>query len=1302
MKYIRIITHLIVLASLHNCLYGFTMPYDIGHRIIRQSDGLSDNKIQSLMRDTLGTLWVGTAKGLNRIYEGRITDYNHDSRLCNKSITFIRRDSRNNIWLSVQGEGLFKYDYSTDSFHEMKINGENLRPEWLSESDGCVWFCSISGITKFDHDSGSYEMHIPRDWKECRYNGFCMDSDSTALVSSLNGCIYRLNLSTRQKKAIHNFNEEIHVKDIFHDSQDRTWVSIHGKGLFCLSSDGLETSFPHGTSFFRNSIILDIQERYGILYIATDGEGIFCMDLNTKEIRNIKSIYNSPFPEELNTVSTIYFHDDDMLLGTIRHGIIFQGKRKVRNFKDDDFGSRVENGPNRSVVACMSEDSDGKIWIGCDGGGLFHYDPLTCQIRSIEAFKREKVVAIQTIDERHLLVSLYSKGIYNYDILTGNKAKILIEDRNTDKRILGQDIIIGLERVSENEILVLAKSVYVYDKQKGIIKDSGIRITGTTNLNIVHRDQSYTWLHSSYELFRVDNKTKENELLLYDRTGSIKCIKMIDGQMFIISSYSLSKINQDSWTIEDFPFHYNGKLMPVIETDRMGNLYVATKRDIFCIRNNDPQDYTRYDHEVGNNDFLHGASLTSSKGIIYFGGNSGLCQINPGLPDKTSSPKSIHFLKITVNGNNIPCDAEKLDAIRIPWNYESIFIDISSEGDDVLMSNKFRHTINEYGKSSVIYSDSHLSLPVMAPGKYKISIAFLDESDNWIESDTVLHLTITPPWWKNFALLWGILLAIAMVIFSCIYLYHKYNRVKATKIYRKRKEQLAENKMEFITNVSHELKTPLTLIYNPLKRILEGNEIEETLRKDLSNILGQSKYMTHLINMVLDSRKLEEGFGTLHIGTYNLKSWIEGVCGEFASEFENKSIRLTCDTSQACDNLNFDESKFHIILSNLLMNAWKYSEPGTTVSVVTSKTDGRIRISVVDEGIGISPEDTEKIFNRFTQGKRAAKGFGLGLAYTKLLVETHPGGQIGAYPNIDKGSTFWFEIPESLPCQMDTLPAETETTLHSSELFEASEVNTDTDFEISLCTALIVEDETDLQDFLRKELSGHFKEIYTASDGVEALTITRHKRPDIIISDVMMPNKNGYELCADIKKDIHISHIPIILLTALNDGESRKAGYKSGADIYLTKPFETSVLIAASRNVLKNRSIIKERYKNISDNVSAVESTFSDTDEKFLTRLDRFIEENLSNDSLNAQMCIEHSYMGRATFYKKIKELTGLGIMEYVTRKRMSTAALLLTKTRLHISEIARKTGYPDNQYFSKVFKQHFGVSPREYRNQTV
>ena len=1300
MRCIKTISLFIWFVALHISLSSFAIAENVSHRIIGQGEGLADNKIQSLMRDTLGTLWVGTAKGLNRIYEGKITDYNHDPRLCNKPITFITRGSNNNIWISVQEEGLFRYDYLTDTFQEMKIHDESIRPEWYSESSDCMWFCSKEGISRFHYGTGLYEMYIPRDWKESRYNGFCMNSDSTALVSSLDGYIYQLNLKSGQRTTIYNFNEEIHVNAIHHDSHNMTWFSIHGKGLFCFSSNGLEYDFPQGKSFYKNNIILDIQERDEILYIATDGAGIFCMDLRTHQVQNIEKIYNSSFPEEINSVSIIYFHNDNILLGTIRHGVIFQRYSNVRNFKDEDFGSRFENGPNRSVVACMSEDADGNIWIGCDGGGLFKFNPNAGQLCSIEGFQREKVVAVEVIDENHLLVSLYNKGIYKYDIQKGKKVKILIEDKNTDEQILGQDIIIGLKRYSENEIYVLAKSVYVYNQTKDIITDSGIGITGTSNLNIVKIDASYTWLHSSYELFRVNNRTKEAELFLYDNKGAIKCIKMIGSQLFMLSSYSLSTINPDSRLPEELPFHYNGQLLPVLESDNVGNLFVATKNDIFCIRNADPEDYIRYysENELGKNDFLQCVSLNSSSGIIYFGGNSGLCQINPYKTAEAPKPKPIHVLRLNVNGKNVSHDIKNLNEINIPWNYETIFIDISSEGDNVLMRNQFRYTIYEQSKSTVIYSDSHLSLPAMAPGKYKISIAYLDESDNWVDNGTILEFTITPPWWKNFTLLWGILVIIALLTFTCVYLYHKDKRVKAAKLYKKRKEQLAANKLEFITNVSHELKTPLTLIYNPLKRILARHEINDNLRKELNNILGQSKYMTHLINMVIDSRKLEEGFGTLNIGTYELDLWIENVCSEFISEFENKSIKLNWDTSSAPDTLNFDAGKFQIILSNLLMNAWKYSESGTTVSVIASEKDGRTRISVIDEGVGIAAEDTEKLFMRFTQGKRATKGFGLGLAYTKLLVETHPDGKIGAYPNSEKGSTFWFEIPASLPCQSEGTPIETEI-LQPESTYEAHEKLGENHFDTTSYTALIVEDEITLQAFLRTELSSYFKDIYIASDGAEALVITKSKKPDIIISDVIMPNMNGYELCREIKKDIRISHIPIILLTALDEAENRRSGYKSGADIYLTKPFDTTVLIAASRNVLQNRAIIKERYKNTFDIVSAAESTFSEADEQFLVKLDKFIEANIANEKLNAQMCVEHTCLGRATFYKKIKELTGLGIMAYVTRKRMTIAGEFLRRTQLPVSEIAQQIGYPDNQYFSKVFRQHFGMAPREYRN---
>lgn len=1284
-------------------MVGYTAEAeDIRYKIIGQQSGLSDNKIQSILQDSLGTCWVGTAKGLDRIYEGRVFNYNEDPHLRNRRITFITQDKKNNIWVSAHG--LFLYDYPTDSFKEIKTDDISIRPDWHAETDKGLIFCSNEGIARFNYVTEKMEMLIPRKWNETRYNGFCMASDSVAYVSSIDGVIYEINLHTKVRKEVYRFNEKIYPKSVIADSKGRAWFTIYRKGLFCFSSDGLVKEFLHGSSFFKEGIILDLKEHDGKLWIATDGEGIFIMDPETFKTGRLQDSFCFELPDEFKTISCMDLENDGLCLGTIRHGIIMQSKERVWGLKDDDLGSYRDHGANRSVINCLAEDHRGMIWVGIDGGGLHLYNPETCSLKSIEAFKKEKVGDVEPIDDRHLLVSVYSKGIYRYDTLTGKKTYIPVVDSRTNNTILTQDLIIGLERRSENSILVLAESIYEYDIDKGSIHESGIEIKGTHNLQLVHIDSSYTYVNTRYELFKIDNITYETERLLFTSEGDISCIRMADEELYLIKSYSLYRIDRFSGNIVEIPFHYNGSLMPVMESDKEGNIWLATRDDIICILDRNPENYIKFGRADGVvfNDFLEGVSHLSSSGYIYFGGNSGFCSIDSRNPEACVPPKKIHLLRANVNGRNVKhsfTPKQKNTTINIPWNYESMFLDISAEGDMAFAENRFRYTINESGKKTEVFSDSRLSLPTLSSGRYDINIAYADRSDRWINSGSTITVTVTPPWWKNAAVIWGSFLVMAIIIFSGIWVYHKRASVKATRTYQQRKEKLLENKLKFLTNISHELKTPLTLIYSPLQRLLEKNRFEDEQQKKLSHILSQAKYMNQLINTVLDSRKLEEGFGVLNIASYRLKPWIEGVCNEFRSEFESKSMTLEYEVSPSTDILNFDENKFKIILSNLLMNAWKYSEEGTKVCIRTSSADGMVRISVIDEGTGISEADAAKIFDRFTQSDRAAKGFGLGLAYTKLLVETHPGGRIGAVANQSKGSTFWFEIPEGLPCQSGI------SIRCNEENYQAPPADNtpvmENGFDLSNCTVLVAEDETDLLEFIEQELRPIFKEVYTARNGNEALEMAGSVIPDIIISDVMMPMKNGYELCSEIKNDISISHTPVILLTVLEDGAKRQTGYKVGADIYLTKPFEVSTLTAAIQNTLYNRALVREKFKSTFENVTIQESTFSNADEKFLTDLDGFIDSNISNDRLNAQMIIDHTCMGRATFYKKIKEVTGLGIMEYVTRKRMTKAAELLAKTQLPISEIARESGYSDNQYFSKVFRQHFNMSPSSYRSQS-
>ncbi len=1288
---------LLAIAVCMSCIGTIKGETYTRYRIIGKKDGLSSNKTQDILRDSLGTCWVGTAKGLDRIYEDQVFSYDSDPKICNMNIRFITQDSRRNIWLAAHG--LFIYDYMTDSFNEVKADDSMaIYPNWYGETDKGVWFCSDKGISLYSHDSGKMKMLIPRKWEDTRYNGFCITSDSTSFASTTDGVIYRIDLKTTVREEIYRFPHDIYVKAVLADPHGKVWLAVYGKGLFCFSmEDGrLEKVFPHGGSFFGKSIILDIQHHDGSLYVATDGEGIFKLDPISFKAWRLDSL-----PKELSSVNKLYISDGELWIGTIRHGVALHCSDRIKTLSGEHFGSYKDNGANRSVINSLSEDCTGNIWIGTDGGGLHVYHPKTGELDEIREFKGEKVVAAECINDRQMLISVYSKGLFRYDTKTGRTSYVPIIDNKVNGEILAQDIIVSLKKTPDGRILILARSLYIYDPQSGKVRESDIRLTGTNNLKVIHIDSLFSYAHTHYEVFRIDHRTDKAERIYHTDKGDISCMRMTGDSICMIQSYSLATLDPVTKRSRVIPFHYNGRLLPVMETDDEGNIYLASKEDIIRIRKGNPEDYTKFPVADGVrfNDFIEDVSLSASSGHIYFGGNSGFCMMDSMEAEPDALPQTIHLLRANVNGANVSyrISKEGHPIIDIPWNYESMYFDISTEGDEVFRKNKFRYTINDSDKQTVILSDSRLSLPTLSPGRYDIDIAYADCSDRWTESGCTITVTVTPPWWKNMIIAWGTMLVLALLTFTGIFIYHRMEKVKSARKYQKRKEKLSENKLQFLTNLSHELKTPLTLIYSPLKRLLDNNEFEHDTAKELKGILSQSQYMNQLINMVLDSRKLEEGFGVLNIGQYDLASWIREVCEEFRQEFEYKSIRLDCMTDGGEQTLNFDESKFRIILSNLLMNSWKYSDADTCVTVKVTKEAGMTRIAVIDQGIGIS--DADNIFNRFIQGNRQTKGFGLGLSYTKLLVEAHPGGRIGAYANPDKGSTFWFEIPDDLPCGREKHIEVSEIAAGDDEMIrvEAEEADINT----SSVSLLIAEDERELLNFLKRNLSPLFKEVYTAADGKEALDIAGKKMPDIIISDVMMPQMNGYELCSAIKNNLQISTIPVILLTALSEDRHREQGYKSGADIYLTKPFDIPVLLAAIRNLLHKRSMIKERYGALNDNLSAMEGTFSNADEQFILKLNEFVDGHLSDEHLDAQIIIDHFCMGRASFYKKIKDVTGLGIMEYVTKRRMATAAGLLSKTRLPISEIAVRTGYSNNQYFNKVFRKHFNMSPSSYRNQS-
>lgn len=616
----------------------------------------------------------------------------------------------------------------------------------------------------------------------------------------------------------------------------------------------------------------------------------------------------------------------------------------------------------------------------------------------------------------------------------------------------------------------------------------------------------------------------------------------------------------------------------------------------------------------------------------------------------------------------------------------------------------YRYTITGLNGQNIYSYLPEINLSSLPTGSYHIKAACSTRNGDWTADYDILTLTVLPPWYKSG---WFILSCTLFIFISVILTFILILRNKETKLkwaMKEHEQQVYEEKVRFLINISHELRTPLTLIHAPLKQLMDKLTADNENYPLIQSICKQSERMKNILNTVLNVRKMEVGQSTLHIQSIQLDEWAEQLISDFKPEASVRGITLVYQPEPEIQTLCFDKEKCTTILTNLLINALKYTPDESTISISTrlSEDRTRVRISISDQGPGLKDVDTNNLFVRFYQGNNSRPGTGIGLSYSKILVEQH-GGNIGAYDNKNFGSpgaTFWFELPlNTEPGNITLHPQEyLNTLLAPTQETESIPEQQEENKTAPSHTLLIVDDNKDLTDYLATALKDRFKTIWVAADGEEALRLCRKKRPHIVVSDIQMPHMNGYELCKQIKEDLEISHIPVILLTARNDEESQLYGYKNGADAYITKPFEVSMLYAIVCSQLHNRERMRTRYTDIGPLPPPEEGTFSSADEEFLNRLNQIITEHLDNEQLGIPFICNKIGISRASLYNKLKALTDMGANDYITKIRMERAIWLILHTELSVNDIADKTGFSTARYFSTVFKQHTGCSPTQYR----
>lgn len=1278
---------------------------DYYFRQISLEQGLSQSRVQCIYRDHQGVIWIGTKWGLNSYDQSELKSYFHDreqpNSLPDNFIRFITEDRLGDLYVSTN-KGIAIYNKAENQFQPLKYNGKPFNAwSYLQIGDNFLFGGeeTLYQYNLMDKSITTIFPDIDGDKLKC-INRIFQWSPDVLITSSKKDGLWMYDL-IKKKMYRCPFVKEREINTIFVDSQNRLWVSFYGKGIACYSKEGKRLfSLSTKNSGLNNDIIFDFLEKDNQLWIATDGGGINILDFQTMKFSYLKHISDDEQSLPNNSIYRLYKDQmDNIWIGSIHGGLFAIKKVFIKTYKDVPLNN--PNGVSERTVVSIFEDKDTLLWIGTDGGGINSFDQKTNTFHHYPTTYGEKVTSITDFSENELLLSCFNKGVFTFNKRTAQMQPFPIINDSISKREFSSGDLVNLYATKDN-IYILGAKVYIYNKhtrQTSILYAPQIDIQRQIAMQAIYSDDTHLYLMGTNNLFKLNFKTNELSSLVNMKEGDdfTSACRDDKGNFWIGSNFGLLFYNKQTGKTEKIHTNLFNSVSS-LAYDKKGKVWIGAQNMFFAYIINEKR-FVILDESDGvpSNELIFTPIPALRTPNLYMGGTMGLVRINTDIIFESNSSPILKLLEVKLNGKSTLKQVNN-NCISIPWNHSSFNIKVIADEKNSFRKHLFRYVITGKDKMVIESYLQTLELGTLASGEYTISVSCDTSNGEWSQPTEILTIIVSPPWWKS---TWFIILCIffaflvaGVVFFSLIR--KKENRLKREM--REHEKKIYEEKIRFLINISHELRTPLTLIYASLKRILNKEVKQDELPEYLQGAFKQANQMKDIINIVLDARKMEVGQEVLHISSHPLHKWIQEVAETFQTASKAKEIEITYDFDDSIQSIAYDDTKCKVVLSNLIMNALKYSPNQTRIVIKTIRTNESIQVHVQDQGIGLDNVDIKKLFTRFYQGKHNEGGSGIGLSYAKMLIDLH-GGRMGAFNNKDRGATFFYEIPANLQEQEVSCPQHS----YLNELLSSPEEEEKIEsgaFSLQGYSLLIVEDKQDLREFLKNALKDKFKKIYQAENGLVALEVIKQQQPDIIVSDVMMPQMNGYQLCKEIKENLNISHIPVILLTARADSESQMLGYKLGADAYLPKPFEMEMLLSVIQNQMRNREYIKSRYRGNQFILSPQEATFSNADEQFMIKLNEMIDQNLSQPDLDVKFLTAQMAMSRTSLYNKVKELTGMGANDYINRRRIDKAIILLTQSDMSITEISEQVGFTYQRYFSTLFKEMKGMTPSQFRAQ--
>jgi signal transduction histidine kinase/DNA-binding response OmpR family regulator len=791
------------------------------------------------------------------------------------------------------------------------------------------------------------------------------------------------------------------------------------------------------------------------------------------------------------------------------------------------------------------------------------------------------------------------------------------------------------------------------------------------------------------------------------------------GNIWLVKPDMLLKYNMEERTLSEILPADRMGFYNSIQIDPLNRIWLSSRQNrIICFEPNS-MSYHIYSKNDGINtgEFQYYYTYKSQSGFIYFPHAFGLLVIDTEEIEHNHNHYDIRCTSILLDGQyvNVPqvSDSEEIIPVSLSNKFNSLSISVSINSFNPTNPVAIRYTIKKGNK--VIYSDitsnTTLNLERLSFGQYSLYTQQLCR-EGWTEAQLTLPFVINRPFINSvpaFILLFLLFIAFGIAIAK---ISMSIKQISTDRILKMQENMHKDEKINLMTNIAHELRTPLSLMYNPVKDLLEERAVKNLDYERIERIFNQINKMNTLVDSILNTSRNELNVADIELESTEINNWLGGLLQDFKIDCAGKGLHLIFSPDTSIGNVDIDKKFVEIGINNLVTNAIKYSESGHII-VSTSKTDTTLIIAVKDEGRGFlcNPEDLFKRYYREQENDNIT-GYGLGLSYARLLIRML-NGDIKASKNSDKGSTFTIYLPLHANIESQKVITIDSTETHISdnkESIENSNTNIiqkqnqqfidETDFDTKNMSLLIVDDQEDILEFISKEYSLLFSAIYTAHDGKEALDVIKSKMPNVVVSDIMMPKMTGFDLCKKIKTDVELSHIPVILLTSRTDPKNQDMGYKMGADAFIPKPFDSKALYKVIRSQLRNRYEIRRQYASSFFTEISEDQTFSAADEEFVQRLNKYIKDNIADQDLNVEKITEYMGVSRTTLFNKMSNLIGSSANKYIRRIRMNEAKELLSKTDMPIGEIALKTGFSESQYFSTVFKQETGLTPSQFKDQ--